>query len=75
MRKPGPQPLGDGKYPLTMGNALEHFRAQPFTKLSHPFLIAGRAEMPAFAGKGQQVFITAVMAPDPGKAVVKVTAV
>ena len=75
MRKPRPQPLGDRKDPLTMRDGFEHLRAQPFTELNHPFLMAGGTEVPSLAGKCQKVFMAAIGTADPGKAVVKIAAV
>ena len=58
-----------------MRDGFEHFRTQPFTEFDHSFLVAGGTEMPSLAGKCQQIFMPAVMATDPGKAIVKIPAV
>jgi len=70
MQEPGPQSFGNAENPLTMGNRFKHIRTQPLTELNHPFLIAGGAEMPPFAGKRQQIRMAAIGAADPGKALV-----
>ena len=58
-----------------MRNGLEYFRTQPFPELNDPFLMTGRAEVPPLAGKGQQVFMAAVLAADSRKTLVKIAAV
>jgi len=34
-----------------MGYLFEHLSTQELTKFNHPFLMAGRAKVPAFTGK------------------------
>jgi hypothetical protein len=58
-----------------MGYLFEHLGIQEFTEFENPFLMAGRAKIPAFTGKWQKVFILAVITLDPGKTQVKVTTV
>jgi hypothetical protein len=58
-----------------MGNRLNHFLAQPFTKYHHALLMTRRAEMPALARKCQQIFMAAVTASDAGKTVTQVTTI
>jgi len=41
---------------MPVGDLLEDVRAEPFPEIHHVLLVAGWAEMPALAGKGQQVF-------------------
>lgn len=66
---------GDGKHPLAVRHMFEYFLAQPFPELDDAFLMAGWAEMPALAGKRQQIFMPAIAAPHPGKSQVQVPAV
>jgi hypothetical protein len=47
------KPFGNTENPLAMGYLLEHLCTQEFTKFNHPFLMAGRTKVPAFAGKWQ----------------------
>jgi hypothetical protein len=58
-----------------MGYLFEHFGIQEFTKFKNPFLMTGRAKIPALAGKWQEIFVLTVITLDPGKTQVKVTTV
>ncbi len=69
------KPFGDTKHPLAMRYLFEHLLAQPFTELDDAFLMPGRAEMPAFTGKRQKVFMAAIATSHPGKSQVQVPAV
>jgi hypothetical protein len=51
--------LGILKDPLAMGYLFERLSTQELTKFNHPFLMAGRAKVPAFAGKWKQIFMVA----------------
>ena len=55
---------GDGK-----------FIKKPLAKLDHPFLMARGAEVTTLAGEGNQIFVTAVVTADTGKAVVQTAAI
>jgi len=48
---------------------------KPLTELHHALLVTGRAEMTAFTGERQQIFVAAVFAFNPGKAVFQIAAV
>jgi len=58
-----------------MGDSLDHLLAEPFTEFHHPLLVAGWAKVPAFAGKCQEIHVTAVLTSDPGKSVMEDTTV
>jgi len=45
---------------MAVGNLFQDLRTEPFTKLDHPFLMAGGAEVAALAGKCQQIFMPTV---------------
>jgi hypothetical protein len=45
-----------------MGNRFEHLGTEPLSELHHPPLMVRRAEVAAFARKGEQMFVTAIMA-------------
>lgn len=57
---------------MPMGDLLEDVRAKPFPEFNCAFLIAGRAEVAAFAGKCQQIFMTAIFAFYPGETMMQV---
>jgi len=44
-------------------------------ELHHAFLVTRKAKVPPFAGKGQEIFMTALSAADPGKPIMEQTAV
>ncbi len=50
-------------------------RADPVAKLKDPLLMAGRAKIPAFTGKGEQLFRLTLPTLDPGEALGEVAAV
>ena len=56
-------------------NLPEHVGIEPFPEFHHPLLMAGGTEMTALAGKGQKIFMVAIPALYPGKAVVQVATV
>lgn len=58
-----------------MGYLFEHFGIQEFTKFKNPFLMTGRAKIPALAGKWQEIFVLTVITLDPGKTKMEVAAV
>lgn len=58
-----------------MGDSLDDLLAEPLPEFHDPLLVAGWAEVPAFAGKRQEILVTAVLTSDPGKSVMEDTAV
>ena len=54
-----------------MGNGLENLLAEPLAEFHDPLLVTGRTEMSAFASKGQEIFVSAILAPDPGESVME----
>ena len=60
---------------MPVGDLLEDIHAEPFPELHHPLLVAGWAEVAAFARKVQKVFMAAIFAFHAGKAVVQIAAV
>ena len=63
------QNLRDTEYEMSVGDLLEDIRAEPLPKFRHPFLMTGRTEMTALAGKCQEIFVAAVFAFHTGRAV------
>lgn len=61
------EPLGDRKDVLALGDRGQDLVGQPASELKHPLLMAGRAEVPAFARERQQILMAAGIAPDPGE--------
>ena len=60
---------------MPVGNLLEYAGTEPFPEFHHPLLMAGGTEMTALAGEGQKIFMVAIPALHPGKAVVQVATV
>jgi hypothetical protein len=60
---------------MAVGDFFKHIGAEPFTKLYHPLLMTGWTEMSSFARKGQEVFMSAVTAFNPGKTIMQDSAV
>ena len=54
---------------------LDHFLAEPLTKLHHPLLVARRAEVTAFTRESQKILMATISALDPGKAVEQIATV
>jgi hypothetical protein len=69
-----PQNLRDAEDEMPVGNFLEQMGTEPFPEFHHPLLMAGGTEMTALAGEGQKIFMVAIPALHPGKAVVQVPA-
>jgi hypothetical protein len=63
----------DGEDEMPVRNLLEHVGTEPFPEFHHPLLMAGGTEMASLAGEGQKIFMVAIPALRPGKAVVQVT--
>jgi hypothetical protein len=66
------QNLRDAEDEMPVGNLFEHVGTKPFPEFYHPLLMAGGTEMTAFAGKSQKIFMVAVPALHPGKAVMQI---
>ena len=60
---------------MPVGNLPEDVGTEPFAEFHHPLLTAGRTEMAALAGEDQNIFMMAIPALYPGKAVVQVATV
>lgn len=61
-----------------MGDVFGHLADQPLAELNHPLLLAKGAKgakVAAFARKGVQIFMAAMIAAHPGKAVVQIPSV
>jgi len=67
-----PQDLRDAEDEMPEGNLPEHLGTEPFPEFHRPLLMAGGTEMTAHAGEGQNIFMVAIPALHPGKAVVQV---
>ena len=57
---------------MPVDNLPEQVGTEPFSEFHHPLLMAGGTEMTALAGEGQKIFMVAIPALHPGKAVVQV---
>ena len=55
------QNLGNTKDEVLVGYLFEDIHAEPLAEFHHPLLMAGRAEVAAFAGKCQEIFVAAVI--------------
>jgi hypothetical protein len=53
--------LRDAENEMPMRDLLEDIQAEPLTEFHNPFLVAGRAEVAALAGKCQEIFMAAVI--------------
>jgi hypothetical protein len=69
------QDFGEAEDKMPVGNLLENIHTEPLSEFHHAFLMAGRAEMPSFTRKSQQVFMAAVFAFHAGKAVSQIAAI
>jgi len=67
--------LRNAKNEMPVRDLFENIRAEPLSEFHHAFLMAGRAEMPSFTRKSQQVFMAAVFAFHAGKAVSQIAAI
>jgi hypothetical protein len=47
---------------MTVRNLFENIHAQPLPEFHHALLMAGGAEVTALAGKGEEIFMAAVLA-------------
>ena len=65
----------DAENEMPVGHLLEDIQAEPFPQLQHALLVARRTEVPSFTRECQQVFMAAVFAFHPGKAVLQIAAV
>jgi len=66
------QDLRDAEDEMPVGNLLENFGTDPFPEFQHPLLMGGGTEMTALVGEGQKIFMVAIPAFHPGKAVAQV---
>ena len=64
-----PEDLEYAKDEEAMGNSLQNLLAEPLAEFHEPLLVTGRTEMSPFASKGQEIFVSAILAPDPGESV------
>ena len=64
--------LGNGEHEVAVGYGRENMGQDPLAEGHGPFLMAGRAQVAAFTGKGQDPFRTARVATNPGEALVGV---
>ena len=70
-----PQDLRDAEDDMSVGNLLEYVGTEPFPEFHHPLLMARGTEMTALAGEGQKIFMVAIPALHPGKAMLQVATV
>ena len=71
----GAEHFGDGQDVMTVGHGREDAGGEEGGGGLDVFLVAGGTEPAAFAGEGEEVFVAAVVAADPGEAAVEVAAV
>jgi len=69
------QDLRDAEDKMPVRNLFENIRAQLLPEFHHALLMAGGTEVTALAGKGQEIFMAAILAFDAGKTVVRVAAI
>jgi hypothetical protein len=65
----------DAEDKMPVRDLLEDIHTKPFPEFHHAFLMTGRAKVPPFTGKCQQVFVAAVFAFNSGKSVVQIAAI
>jgi hypothetical protein len=65
----------DTEDPVTVGDGFDDLFEEPLAELDHALLVAGGAEVPALAREGQEIFMAASIATDPGEAVLEDAAV
>ena len=68
------QQLRDGEHVLAVRHRCEHVRLDPLAVEQHAFLVAVRTEVPRLVRVREQVVVTAGVAVDARKAVVRITA-
>ena len=57
------QDFGDGENELAVGNGVADAGGDPFAGLAGAALVAGGAEVPGFAGEGEELFVAAIQRP------------
>jgi hypothetical protein len=67
--------LRDAENEMTVGHLFENIHAKPLAEFHHALLMTGWAEVAALAREGKQVFMSAVFAFHPGKAVAQITTI
>lgn len=70
-----PQPLGDAKYPLTMGDRFQDIGKQPLTVFHDSFLMARGTQVAPLARVAHQEFMTALAAFDPCETALQIAAI
>lgn len=60
---------------MTMRHLFEDIHAEPLPEFHHALLVTGGAKVSPFTGEGKQVFMPAVFAFHPGKAVDQIATV
>jgi hypothetical protein len=63
----------EGEVPV--GDGLEDLLTKPLPEFHHPFLVAGRTEVPSFAGEGQEILVATVFAFYTGETIVEDAAI
>jgi hypothetical protein len=71
----GPQHSGDGQNVMPVRHRRQHPVHDETGRGLHILLVARRTKPPAFAGKGQQVLVLAMVAPNPGEPALQIAAV
>jgi len=60
---------------MAVRNCLDHFLAEAFSEFHDPLLVAGRAEVAALARERQKILVPTVLASNPGKSIMRITAI
>lgn len=63
--------LRDAEDPVAVGYGFNDLFEEPLAEFDHTLLMAGRAEVPALAGEGQEVLVAAGIAADSSEAVME----
>jgi len=60
---------------VAVGDGLEDFFTEPLPEFYHPLLMAGGAEVPAFAREGQEILVATIFAFNAGETIVEDAAI
>ena len=70
-----PEDFGYAEGEVAVRYGLEDLLTKPFTKFHHTFLMAGGAEVPAFAREGQEILVATIFAFNAGETIVEDAAI
>ena len=75
IKKVTPEDFGQAEDEVAVGDGLEDFFTEPFAKFHDTLLMAGGAEVPAFAREGQEILVATVFAFNAGETIVEDAAI